>query len=196
MKQGTSSLNPNAASYIPLFKQGANIEGKVSGSTTEDSLKNGYKTSWSGCPPEGYSGIDQRYLQAGMDYGIHGFKGPLIGNEFMEKGLPTSSELTKKHSIDEDSEMDMAYLTIMFPNMSEQSLADVYSANAGDLEASIEMLNELELCPVDFSEHLPDSLDIGDVSEQKVTEGSYSNLKSIFPGEASGSSAGPSDSGS
>lgn len=145
MKQGTSSLNPNAASYIPLFKQGAEIEGKVSGLTTEDSLRNGYKTSWSQYPPKGYSGIDQRYLQAGMDYDTHGFKGSLIGNGFMEKGLPTSSELTKKHSIDDDSEMDMAYLTIMFPNMSEQSLADVYSANAGDLEASIEMLNELEV---------------------------------------------------
>jgi hypothetical protein len=133
-----SSLNPNAELYIPLNKKEAKDENDISGLTTEGSLKNGYKTTWSSCPPKGNSGIDQSYLQADADCDIHGFKGLLIGSDFTEKGLQGSSELTKKHCV------DLAYLEIMFPNMSEQSLADVYSVNGGDLEASIDMLNELE----------------------------------------------------
>jgi hypothetical protein len=139
-----SSLNPNAELYIPLNKKEAKDENDISGLTTEGSLKNGYKTTWSSCPPKGNSGIDQSYLQADADCDIHGFKGLLIGSDFTEKGLHGSSELTKKHCVGEDPEIDLAYLEIMFPNMSEQSLADVYSVNGGDLEASIDMLNELE----------------------------------------------------
>jgi len=191
VKQGMSSLNPNAELYIPLNKQEAKDENEVSGLTTEDSLKDGYKTTWYSCPPKGNSGIDESYLQADADCEVHGFKGLLIDNDSTEKGVHSSSELTKKHCIEEDPEMDLIYLAVMFPNLSEQSLADVYSVNGGDLEASIDMLNELEeqvLCPVDFPEH--------DVSECRVTEGSSTNLKSVFSGEASGSAAGPSDSGS
>ncbi|XP_030954441.1 polyadenylate-binding protein-interacting protein 5-like [Quercus lobata] len=194
MKPGMSSLNPNAALYIPLHKQETKDKNQVSVLTTEDSLKNVGKTTWSNCPPNGPVGMNQSYPQAGADYDIHDVNELLIGNDFTKKGVQNSSELTKKQCVDEDPEMDLAYLAIMFPNMSEQSLADVYSVNEGDLETSIDMLNELELSPVDFSEHLPSRLDIGDVSECKVTEGSSMNQKIIFSGEASGSSAGPSGS--
>jgi len=185
MKQGMSSLNPNAALYVPLRKQ----------ETAEDSLKNVGKTTGSNFLPNGPIGVDRSYLQADADYDIPDLNGLLIGNDFTKKGVQNLSELTKKHSIDEDSEMDLAYLAIMFPNMSEQSLADVYSVNGDDVEASVDMLNELECDPVDFSEHLPSRLDIGDVSECKVTESSSMNPKRIFSGEASGSAVGPSDSG-
>lgn len=144
VKQGMSSLNPNAELYIPLNKQEAKDENEVSGLTTEDSLKDGYKTTWYSCPPKGNSGIDESYLQADADCEVHGFKGLLIDNDSTEKGVHSSSELTKKHCIEEDPEMDLTYLAVMFPNLSEQSLADVYSVNGGDLEASIDMLNELE----------------------------------------------------
>ncbi|KAL5975174.1 hypothetical protein ACLOJK_031853 [Asimina triloba] len=50
----------------------------------------------------------------------------------------------KKDSTVEDFEVELAYLVTQFPDLSEQSLADVYFANDGDLDASIEMLNQLE----------------------------------------------------
>ena len=143
MKQAMSSLNPNAALYVPLRKQ----------ETAEDSLKNVGKTTGSNFLPNGPIGVDRSYLQADADYDIPDLNGLLIGNDFTKKGVQNLSELIKKHSIDEDSEMDLAYLAIMFPNMSEQSLADVYSVNGGDVEASVDMLNELEVQVVCSESH-------------------------------------------
>lgn len=145
MKPGMSSLNPNAAIYIPLRKQETKDKNQVSGLTTEDSLKNVGKNTWSNCPANGPVGMNQSYLQAGADYDIHDVNELLNGTDFTKKGVQNSSELTKKQCVDEDPEMDLAYLAIIFPNMSEQSLADVYSVNEGDLETSIDMLNELEV---------------------------------------------------
>lgn len=56
------------------------------------------------------------------------------------------------------------------------------------------IVSNFQLSPGDFSEHLPSRLDIGDVSECKVTEGSSMNQKIIFSGEVCGSTAGPSGS--
>jgi len=51
---------------------------------------------------------------------------------------------TVSNIMDEESEMDLAYLQMMFPGVSEQSLADVYNVNGGDLESAVDMLSELE----------------------------------------------------
>lgn len=48
-------------------------------------------------------------------------------------------------SLDEETEMDLAYLAMTFPGVSEQSLADVYYANGCDMETSIDMLKHLEV---------------------------------------------------
>ncbi|PIA65236.1 hypothetical protein AQUCO_00100608v1 [Aquilegia coerulea] len=94
-------------------------------------------------------------------------------------------------NLDEETEIDLAYLGATFPGVSSQSLSDVYYANGCDVEASVDMLKELEY-PVEFSQHLPDTLDIGDVPEfGSSTEGTSVKPK-VIVGEASGSSSGVS----
>ncbi|KAF7830225.1 polyadenylate-binding protein-interacting protein 5-like [Senna tora] len=59
----------------------------------------------------------------------------------------------------------MEYLRMAFPGISDQSLVDVYIVNRGDLDAAIDMLSQLEFDNVESSGSLPETLDIGDVSE-------------------------------
>jgi len=94
--------------------------------------------------------------------------------------------------VDEDYDMDLAYLQMTFPGVSEESLFDVYIANKGDLEFTVDMLNQLELYSVDSLENLPDTLDIGDVSEAGSSSEAAASLKlKNVAGEAGGSSSGP-----
>ncbi|KAK2645788.1 hypothetical protein Ddye_020983 [Dipteronia dyeriana] len=46
--------------------------------------------------------------------------------------------------IDKPSEKDLDFLPGLFPDISEQSLAEVYAVNSGDLGASVDMLIQLE----------------------------------------------------
>ncbi|KAK9741765.1 hypothetical protein RND81_03G126700 [Saponaria officinalis] len=43
-----------------------------------------------------------------------------------------------------EEEMDLAYLQMIFPGVSDQSLVDVYNVNMGDLESALDMLSDLE----------------------------------------------------
>lgn len=68
---------------------------------------------------------------------------------FMPK---TSSEMAYKQIRDDDDldmemdiDMDIEYLLVTFSGLSQESITDVYLANSGDLEATIEMLNQLEV---------------------------------------------------
>lgn len=197
MKSGTSSLNPFAESYIPLSVREPKNEGKTSEITAEKSPKSSGETTWFGTRSQGPKETKQIYLQsdASFDLNIHGIEELLIGEDFMKKGHENPSNETEKYYTDEDSQMDLAYLGTLFPGISDQSLLDVYTANGGDLEASIDMLNQLEFYPVDARRHLPESLDIGDVSDVKSSAEGSSKLKGICPGEACGSSSsGPSPS--
>ncbi|KAF8060112.1 hypothetical protein N665_1222s0003 [Sinapis alba] len=70
----------------------------------------------------------------------------------------TSSEVVYKQIWDDDDldmemdiYMDIEYLLVTFSGLSQESITDVYLANGGGLEATIEMLNQLE------------TLDIGDL---------------------------------
>ena len=46
---------------------------------------------------------------------------------------------------EEEREMDLAYLQMMFPGISCESLSDVYFVSKGDLEATLDMLNHFEV---------------------------------------------------
>ncbi|CAG7897487.1 unnamed protein product [Brassica rapa] len=46
---------------------------------------------------------------------------------------------------DDDSEMEMEFLLPSFSDLSDESIRDVYLANNGDLDATIEMLTQLEM---------------------------------------------------
>lgn len=104
------------------------------------------------------------------------------------------SEAHKKltdQSPDEETEMDLAYLAMSFPGVSDQSISGVYYANGCDVDASVHMLKQLEL-PAEFFQQLPDTLDIGDVVEFGSSAESKFVLPTVLSGEASGSSSGTS----
>ena len=148
MKSGTSSLNPYAESYVPLSKRKPKNESKASVTTAEISSKYSNETTWSNSHSESPNSkvTKQAHFQTGasFDLNIHGIEELLI-DDFMKKGDQNPSNETEKNYTDDDSQMDLAYLAAIFPGISDQSLLDVYSANGGDLEGSVDMLNQLEV---------------------------------------------------
>ncbi|XP_016706805.2 polyadenylate-binding protein-interacting protein 5 [Gossypium hirsutum] len=96
--------------------------------------------------------------------------------------------------MDEEFDMDLEYLRMMFPGLSNDSVLDVYMANNGDLEATIDMLNQLEMYTVESSDTLPDTLDIGDISES-ISSANCGTLKlKNVAGETGASSSGSTES--
>ncbi|XP_027356891.1 polyadenylate-binding protein-interacting protein 5-like [Abrus precatorius] len=94
-------------------------------------------------------------------------------------------------SMEDDPEMVIDYLKMTFPGISEQSLVDVYNVSGGDLNASIDMLSEIEFDGVDLSGSLPDTLGIGDVSDSVSSPDSASPKRKNSSAEASTSSSNP-----
>ncbi|CAL9231565.1 unnamed protein product [Arabidopsis halleri] len=92
---------------------------------------------------------------------------------------------------DEDLEMDMdiEFLLVTFSDLSHESINDVYLANNCDLDATIEMLNQLEIYSTEAQEYLSDTLDIGDVPET-ITEPSTSTVSKQKNEASSSSSSG------
>ncbi|CAM8967446.1 unnamed protein product [Rhodiola kirilowii] len=83
---------------------------------------------------------------------------------------------TEFHSEEGQLEMDLAYLQTLFPSVSEQSLIDVYFVNECDLDAAYDMMSQLEHSDSVSLLGLPDSLEIGDVSEPHILP-EFANLK-------------------
>ncbi|XP_028802387.1 polyadenylate-binding protein-interacting protein 5 [Neltuma alba] len=165
MKPGASSLNPYAAAYIPLSKREADGGTCVAGGD--------YK-SYEG--PVGFqtpqhTTQDQHRLHPSTRASQKLF----TSQAYHVKGQPESSssgsvaqgavQMADKQMLDEESDMDLEYLRMTFPGISDQSLIDVYMVNGGDLESAIDMLSQLEFDGVHSSESLPETLDIGDISE-------------------------------
>ncbi|KAJ7966106.1 polyadenylate-binding protein-interacting protein 5-like [Quillaja saponaria] len=175
MKQGASSLNPYAAAYIPLSKREAD---DITHITKRDSMVND-GTVWYGTSH--HISQDRQIL----GHNTHATK-RLPTTSFSVKNHPDScsygsssqymNELTDKQMLDEESDMDLEYLRMSFPGVSDQSLTDVYLVNRGDLEATIDMLSQLEFDTFESSGSLPDTLDIGDVSESGSSV-EYASLK-------------------
>lgn len=133
-----------------------------------------------------------QYQKAPQSYNVYGTvseDSKLKGQTVYETYGPSSlyPDETEKHKLDDDSDMDLTYLQMTFPGVSDDSLSDVYMINKGDLDATVDMLNQLELYTVDYSENLPDTLDIGDVAESGSS--SYT-AKNVSKGEVGGSSSG------
>ncbi|WZZ36932.1 polyadenylate-binding protein-interacting protein 6 [Brassica napus] len=81
--------------------------------------------------------------------------------------MPKTATSSEKKVSEEDLEMDVdiEFLLATFSDLSYESISDVYLANNGDLDATIEMLTQLEIFSNEAEEYLPDTLDIGDVPE-------------------------------
>ncbi|RDY09727.1 Polyadenylate-binding protein-interacting protein 5 [Mucuna pruriens] len=180
-----SSLNPYAASYIPLSKRGA--DGRTS--LTEKDSKNYDGTVWF----QTHHGAtnDQQHINSSSERHSK-------SEAFPAKSQPASSsytsssqnvaELIDNQLLDEDLDMDLEYLRMSFPGISYQSLVDVYNVNNSDLDAAIEMINQLELEGDESSGILPETLDIGDVSESGLPADSASLKQKNVAEETSTSS--------
>ncbi|KAJ0248552.1 Polyadenylate-binding protein-interacting protein 6 [Hirschfeldia incana] len=167
MKPGGSALNPHAAAYIPLSKrEGASAK------------------------PAATTHHHVQYQPCGASYGYDGVQGmgSFPGSQMYMPTKTTTTYSSDKKMRDEDLEMDMEfeYLLATFSALSQESINDVYLANNGDLDATIEMLNQLEIYSTEAQEYLPDTLDIGDVPE--TTTPSSAPEQTIVSNEASSSS--------
>lgn len=165
MKAG-SSLNPYAASYVPISKRGVVDDPKAYELTAKDS-KGGKQPAWLGhhpgvIAPSPYQQFSQNYDSRPQFPENSKLKGH---NIYVSPGSSSQnrSDITGKQAMNDDFDMDLAYLQMTFPGISDDSLSDAYMANKGDLEATLDMINELE--STEDSLDLPDTLDIGDVPE-------------------------------
>lgn len=148
MKPGMSSLNPYAAAYIPLSKREADDRTYL---TAKDS-KSINETNWLG-------NHNQQHFQASLKCDAHGMAKQLSQEAFTMKSHPghgsygASSQNVNEvaeRMMDEEFDLDLVYLQMNFPGISDQSLTDVYLANKGDLGATIDMLSQLEVTFTDL----------------------------------------------
>lgn len=142
MKPQLSSLNPYAASYIPLSKRVADGGNSV---TENDSMK--YDgTVWFQTPQ--HITKDHQFVDSST-YAAKSLSTPAtfpLKNQSVSSSYGSLSQnVVDKQLTDEELDMDMEYLRMTFPGISDQSLVDVYTLNRGDLDAAIDMLNQLEV---------------------------------------------------
>ncbi|KAJ6697922.1 POLYADENYLATE-BINDING PROTEIN-INTERACTING PROTEIN 6 [Salix purpurea] len=183
MKPGrVSTLNPYATAYIPLSKRDSADRIENPGWT----VQGGNPNMWYGSAEHSaqirqndkglISVPEMSVLKSQSGYGSYG------------SSSQNSYEVTGKQTIDEEFEMDLEYLRINFPGISDESLTGVYMANNGDTDDAMDMLNQLELDTLDSSGNLPDTLDIGDAYEPRPSAEVSSVKPKTVVGEASTSS--------
>ncbi|KAK6129721.1 hypothetical protein DH2020_036522 [Rehmannia glutinosa] len=186
MKPGSSSLNPYAASYVPLFRRG------VTNVSSGQELNSGIEVVWFGHQPDNtlpqgqHQNVSQSYgHSAAIQTAEFSKRKDHHGGEFFASTSQYPNAI--QPNFDEEFDMDLAYLQMTFPGISYESLSDVYSASKFDLDAAVDMLNQLEIYPDDSSDKLPDTLDIGDVPES-VSVGELASQKVKNPTAEGGAS--------
>ncbi|XP_033138557.1 polyadenylate-binding protein-interacting protein 5 isoform X2 [Brassica rapa] len=127
------------------------------------------------------------------------FANPTTQDISFEVSMPKiSSEVAYKLIRDDDFDMEMEidmdieYLLVTFSGLSQESITDVYLANSGDLEATIEMLNQLEIYSNEAQENLPETLDIGVMCESAGPSTSKCSTQKKVATEVAASSSSPS----
>ncbi|XWS70814.1 hypothetical protein CRYUN_Cryun03dG0081400 [Craigia yunnanensis] len=193
MKPGVSSLNPHAPSYVPLAKREANDN------VIFKDIKRGNEIAW--FEPSSHFAHNPHYSNASLDSVTHGTEKYQVAEACALKSHPARGslmqnldEMTNTQIMDEKFDMDLEYLRMSFPGLSNESLLDVYLANNGDLEAAVDMLNQLEMYTVEFSETLPDTLAIGDVCESRFSATCGALKLKNLAGQTSASSSGSAES--
>ncbi|KAI4380179.1 hypothetical protein MLD38_006398 [Melastoma candidum] len=138
MKSASCSLNPYATAYIPLSKR------EVADHTTKSFEK-------VEAPKDLKSSVE-----------IHISETP-FSSYAMVASASTSTH--SADSTDDEFQMNLDCLLMMFPGLSYESLAAVYLENKQDTEATIAMLSQLESYIDEPLENLSETLDIGDIKD-------------------------------
>lgn len=134
MKPQSSSLNPYAAAYVPLFKRGADVR-------TSLTEKDG--TVWFHTHQDATN--DQQFINSSSERLSKHEAFPAKSQPASSSYTSPSQNVTDNQLLDEEADMDLEYLRMAFPGISYQSLADVYNVNSGDLDSAIDMLSQLEV---------------------------------------------------
>lgn len=138
--ESNSSLNPNATSYVPLSKRVLDGQSEMLDRATkiiENSIHFG----------QGHDEKKACVLSNAHETEYFPFVGDFTLQSYHAQGSSSQhpTPLMEKLILDEVYDMDLEYLQMRFPGLSHQSLFDVYLANKSDVEASIDMLNDLEV---------------------------------------------------
>ncbi|XP_047329694.1 polyadenylate-binding protein-interacting protein 5-like [Impatiens glandulifera] len=158
MKSGkSSSLNPYAEPYIPLSRRNEALKEIDYNLMGNDDLKD----------------VNLNHHQYQQTAAL--FDGSTSESSNRRRRRSAIDD-DKETNMEEEFDMGLTYLEMIFPGISEESLAEVFLANKGDLEATVEMLRQLEMDIDDCCEYLPDSLDIGDVIEQPKSSNSQDEM--------------------
>ncbi|KAG1330602.1 polyadenylate-binding protein-interacting protein 6 [Cocos nucifera] len=148
MMQGKSLLNPYATPYVPLSKVIPGVsferENKATKKILGDAENNEVIEN---------SADYQLPDSVSVDYDVQGLEKLKVSNESPGKiGDPWNSDdtfqdaipLSEKQSAVDDPNMMMDLLSSLFPNISMESLAELLNANHGDLNQTIDVLEQLE----------------------------------------------------
>ncbi|XP_018444706.1 polyadenylate-binding protein-interacting protein 5 [Raphanus sativus] len=115
---------------------------------------------------------------------------PKNSSEVAYKLIRDDDDLDMEMEIMEmEIDMDIEYLLVTFSGLSQESITDVYLANSGDLEATIEMLNQLEIYSNEAHENLLETLDIGNMCESGPSTSKGSTQKKVATEVAASSSS-------
>ncbi|KAH9604411.1 hypothetical protein KSS87_023635 [Heliosperma pusillum] len=162
MKTNTSTLNPFALSYVPIAKREVEDVDKDCKITSEKAAVADANAAVNDLKLKGHQADDAHVTQA---------------------EIPQVRDFS---ITDEESEMDLAYLQMIFPGVSDQSLADVYNVNMGDLEAALDMLSILE------ADDQPLNVLSNDHSRVPVYSGECTSVKAVTAEGEPSSSCGSS----
>ncbi|XP_020251802.1 polyadenylate-binding protein-interacting protein 6-like [Asparagus officinalis] len=127
MMQGKSSLNAGAVPYIPSWKKSSDMESKstkkIVGSEKHDCGE-----------AAAYQLPDNASLEQSLEK-LH------VSDEASVHSYKISTE---KQSMTDDTNMEICFLMTRFPGYSEKTLAELLDFNNGDLEDTIDLLEEFE----------------------------------------------------
>ncbi|XP_031473580.1 polyadenylate-binding protein-interacting protein 6 [Nymphaea colorata] len=157
MESKKSQLNPNAPVFIPRSQQASQEKGGTHEGIPADS-----KVLGSTCGQPSGAPFAPNELSDIEPFGSEEFSE--VAHEFFgltEDPFPAENIEQQSNRMGDDNSA-MRSLAVKFPGYSEESILDVYAANDGDMEATIEMLAQLETFGTVDS--LPDTLGIGDTS--------------------------------
>lgn len=149
MMQGKSLLNPYATPYVPLSKVIPGVSFERENKATQKILGDAERN-------EVIENSADYHLpdSVSLDYDIQGLEKLIVSNESSRKigDLWNSGDtfqdaipLSEKQSAMDDPNLIMDLLSSMFPNISLESLAELLNANHGDLNQTIDVLEQLEV---------------------------------------------------
>lgn len=142
MKPRKSSLNPYAAAYVPVSKRDANASARFYSTEEENNSSQDYDgTAW--FQPPQYAANNAQLLKNNTQRLSPGKSQP--GSSSYFSSSQNVAPLADKHFMDEEVDIDLEYLRMTFPGISDESLVDVYNVNGGDLDAAVDMLSQLEV---------------------------------------------------